>query len=170
MKSRLAKAQHAFVKLKPVMSSSKYNTKTKQRIFKSNVLSVLLYGSETWKVTKAICHSLDVFQTRCLRRIFKIYWPNTISNEELLARSCLKPVSIEIQQRRWRWLGHILRMPSSSPPKIALKWTPEGKRSHGRPKETWCHTIERERKKEWTWSSMEKMAQDRSKWRTLTSA
>ena len=87
------------------------------RIFKSNVLSVLLYGSETWKVTKAICYSLDVFQTRWLRRIFKIYRPNTITNEEILAKACLRPVSVEIQQRRWRWLEHVLCMPSSSPPR-----------------------------------------------------
>ena len=84
---------------------------------------------------------------------------------------------IEVGGREWERgeVGHEFMCrnkshPSSSPPKIALKWTPEGKRSRGRPKETWRRTIERERKKEWTWSSMEKMAQDRSKWRTLTSA
>ena len=42
VKSRLAKAQDAFVKLKPVMKSSKYKIKTKLRIFQSNVLCVLL--------------------------------------------------------------------------------------------------------------------------------
>ena len=33
-------------------------------IFKSNVLSVglLLYAGESWKVTKEICHMLEVFQ------------------------------------------------------------------------------------------------------------
>ena len=49
VKSRLAKAQHAFVKLKPVMSSSKYKTKTKLQIFKSNVLSVRCTGRKHGK-------------------------------------------------------------------------------------------------------------------------
>ena len=42
VRSRLAKAQHTFVKLKPVMNSYKYKIKTKLRIFQSNVLCVLL--------------------------------------------------------------------------------------------------------------------------------
>ena len=33
--------------------------KTKIRIFKSNVLSVLLYAAESWKATKGICHSIS---------------------------------------------------------------------------------------------------------------
>ena len=30
-------------------------------------------------MTKTISHKLDVFQNRCLRRILRIYWPQTIS-------------------------------------------------------------------------------------------
>ena len=39
------------------------------RIFKSNVLSTLLYGSDSWKMTNGISKKLEVFQNRCLRRI-----------------------------------------------------------------------------------------------------
>jgi hypothetical protein len=31
-------------------------------------------------------------------------------------------------QKRWRWLGHVLRKPSEDMTKVALRWTPEGKR------------------------------------------
>ena len=37
----------------------------KTRLFKGNVLSILLYGSESWKMTKTINHKLEVFQNRC---------------------------------------------------------------------------------------------------------
>ena len=47
--------------------------KTKISIFKSNVLSVLLYAAESWKVTEGIYHMLEVFQNKCLRRSLHIY-------------------------------------------------------------------------------------------------
>ena len=34
------------------------------------------------------------------------------------------------------WLGHVLRKPSEVMGKVALRWTPEGKRKRGRPKPT----------------------------------
>ena len=80
---RLSKARGTFVVLRNIWRSSRIGTKTKLKIFKSNVLGVLLYGAESWKVSQSVCHKIDVFQTRCLRRILKIFWPRTISNEEL---------------------------------------------------------------------------------------
>ena len=38
------------------------------------------------------------------------------------------PVDKEILQRRWRWLGHILRKPPSNITWQALTWNPPGKR------------------------------------------
>ena len=38
-------------------------------------------------------------------------------------------------------LGHVLRMPQDYIPKVALRWTPTGKRNRGRPKTTWRRTI-----------------------------
>ena len=108
--------------LKTMWRSSKISTKTKFRIFKSNVLGVLLYGAETWKVTQAICHQLDVFQTRCLRKILRIFWPRTISNKELYKRTGLSPLSGVIKFRRWTWIGHVCRMDSSAIPRVAMRW------------------------------------------------
>ena len=44
---RIRKANGAFVQLYPVWKNSRISTRTKLRIFRSNVKSVLLYGSET---------------------------------------------------------------------------------------------------------------------------
>ena len=46
--------------------------KTKLRIFNSNVKSVLLYGSETWRNTKSSNNNLQTFVNICLRRTLKI--------------------------------------------------------------------------------------------------
>ena len=58
-------------------------------------------------------------------------------------------------QKGWRWLGHVLRKPSEDMTKIALRWTPEGKRKIGRQHggAPWKHggTIERKvnNREEW---------------------
>ena len=67
--TRITKANQAFAMLKTIWRSTGLSSYTKVRIFKSNVLSVLLYGSECWKTTAATERKLEVFQNKCLRRI-----------------------------------------------------------------------------------------------------
>ena len=95
------------------------NDSRRRDIFKSNVLSVLLYGAESWKVTKNVCQELESFQNKCIRSILRIYWPNKISNYELRRKTCVRPVPLEVKQRRWRWIGHICRMPLVAIPRMA---------------------------------------------------
>jgi hypothetical protein len=42
----------------------------KIRMYKTIILSVILYGSETWSLISLDEHSLDVFENRVLKRIF----------------------------------------------------------------------------------------------------
>ena len=71
--ARITKENQFFAMLKTVWRSTSLSIYTKIRIFKSNVLSVLLYGSECWKTTAAIEQKLEVFQIKCLRRILQIF-------------------------------------------------------------------------------------------------
>ena len=123
-----------------------------------------------WKVTKGICHRLEVFQNKCLRRILHIFWPNKITNAELHNRTGMLPISLEVKKRRWRWIGHVNRMPPTSIPRRAMRWTPAGNR-RGRPKETWRRSMEREMKAlGWSWGQVAKLAADRPRWRSSVSA
>ena len=49
-------------------------------------------------------------------------------------RTCMATM---ITKRRWKWIGHVLRKEPDDTTKIALYWTPEGKRKRGRPKVIW---------------------------------
>ena len=134
IKSRLGKARAAFSKLR--RKSSQLKLKTKLRLFNSNVVAVLLYGCETWRTTKRDAAKLNVFLHKSLRRIMKIYWPMKTSNEEIRNRANISTISEQVFRRRWKFIGHILRMDPSNHPKTTLTWAREGKRSCGRPKET----------------------------------
>ncbi|CAH8633964.1 unnamed protein product [Heterobilharzia americana] len=63
---RIGKARQAFISLKPVWRSSALSMWNKIPIFNTNVKSVLLYGSETWRVTKGISNKLQTFINNCL--------------------------------------------------------------------------------------------------------
>jgi len=101
---------------------------TEIRIFSTNVKSVVLYGCETWKLTKTIMHQLQVLVNRCIRRILKIFWPVQISNQEQWARAKQRTIELEIRQRKWGWLGHTFRRPPGDIAKAALEWNPRGTR------------------------------------------
>ena len=125
--------------------------------YNSCVLSVLLYGSECWKMTDKDINKLSTFHNTCLRKIMKIFWPNKISNKDLHNITNTKDMKTWLIQKRWRWLGHVLRKPYEDMTKVALRWTPEGERKRGRPKTTWRRTIENEIKERgYTWGTIER--------------
>ena len=136
------------------------------------MISVLLYGSETWKMTKEDDHKVDTFVHKCLRRILHIFWPMRVTNEEVRRRANIELTSDVIRTRRWRWIGHILRSSPGSNQRTALTWTPaDGRRRRGKPKETWRRTVERERARLGfnTWGAAGAAAHDRAGWRSLIS-
>ena len=90
------------------------------RIFNTNVKSILLYGSETWTVTKIYTKKLQTFVNKCLRKIMKIRWPETIKNELLWNHTNQLPIDREIRKRKWGWIGHTLRKPSTNITRQAL--------------------------------------------------
>ena len=102
--------------------------------------AVLLYACETWKVTYNISTKMQVFVNKCLCIINRIFWPKTITNEELLNICSCQPVTTEIKNRKWRWIGHTLRKEDIDIAKIALEWNPQGTRRRGRPHKTWMRS------------------------------
>ena len=52
-----------------LLSSSLLSKNLKIKIYRTIILPVVLYGSETWSLTKREEHRLTVFEKRVLRRI-----------------------------------------------------------------------------------------------------
>ncbi|GFS20059.1 endonuclease-reverse transcriptase [Elysia marginata] len=143
-------------------------THTKTRIFRTNVLSILLYGAESWKMTKSLEQRLEVCQIKCLRRFLKIFWPNIISNEDLRGRTGLEPLSTIIRERRLRWLRHVCRRPQKSLIRRSQRWTTQGHIRRRRPKETWRRTVERDLKERGlSFETAPLTEADRPRWRAL---
>lgn len=168
---RIQKAKLAFAQLNKFWSSSIISRKTKVRVFNSNVKSVLLYACETWLATVKLTSALQIFINKCLRRILGVRWPDTINNEELWRRTGQREVRYEILERKWKWIGHILRRDQTNIARQALDWNPQGRRRVGRPKATWRRTIEKEaRSANKSWGEIKNLAQNRTRWRCFIEA
>ena len=135
--SRIRKARGSFTLLNKVWSCNSYSSTTKINIFKACVLSVLLYGCETWLVTEAIKSKLQVFVNRCLRKILRIYWPHRITNKELWKLADIGDINVEVRRRKFGWIGHTLRKDEEEICNRALVYNPQGARKVGRPRNTW---------------------------------
>ncbi|KAK3770541.1 hypothetical protein RRG08_059696 [Elysia crispata] len=167
-RSRVAKARAAFKTLDKIWRDRTISTKTKIRLFNSNVKSALLYGCETWSLNQSSLKKVQTFVNRDLRRILRIFWPERIRNEELWNRARQRPIREEITQRRWRWLGRTLRKPRKSITRQSLQWNAQGKRSRGRPRTKWRRNLEEEMKASGnSWRDITRMAQDRREWGTV---
>jgi len=83
IKNHLGKATGAFNKLAKIWKSGQLSKNTKIRIFKSNVIAVLLYRCKTWRMTKRDEAKLDTSLHKCLWRLLKIFWLINASNEEV---------------------------------------------------------------------------------------
>ena len=166
VKRRIQKARQAFIGLRKIWTNTNILERTKLRIFNSNVKSILLYGSETWRLNKSTVQKLQSFYNRCLRRIVNVHWPDTISNKGLYDRTRQQPLEIDLKKRKWRWIGHTMRKPRDNITKRALLWNPQGNRVRGRPRNTWRREVEAEMKTVgMTWYNLEEMARNRRDWR-----
>jgi hypothetical protein len=101
------------------------------------VKSVLLYGCETWLVTKEIQRKIQTFVNRCLRYILRIWSPNNISNKDLWKVTGQEDINLQIRKRKFRSIGHTLRKEDGAIPKAALLWNHQGNRKRGRPRNSW---------------------------------
>jgi hypothetical protein len=85
----------------------------KIRIYKTIILSVVLYGCETWSPTLREEHRLREFQNRVLMTMFGpkcnevIEVCRKLHNEDLHNLYCLPSIIRMIESRRIRWTEHV---------------------------------------------------------------
>ena len=57
---------------------------TKVRLVKAMVFLVVMYGCESWTVKKAECRRIDAFELWCWRRLLRVPWTASRSNQSIL--------------------------------------------------------------------------------------
>jgi hypothetical protein len=98
------------------LSSRLLSKNVKIRIYKTIILSVVLYRYETWSLTLREEHRLRALENRVLRRMFGLRrdevtrdW-RKLHNDELHNLYSSPSIITMITSRRMRWTGNIARM------------------------------------------------------------
>ena len=70
--------------LDSIFKSRDITLPTKVRLVKAMVFPVVMYGCESWTVKKAERQRIDAFELWCWRRLLRVPWPASRSNQSIL--------------------------------------------------------------------------------------
>ena len=122
----------------------KVKLSTRIKLYNTLVKPILLYNCGTWGLSKTDQNKLNSFHRRQLRRILGVKWPHRISNIKLYDKTNSVPLSKTISERRWKLLGHIMRLPKDCPARKAMSYFFEvrsAKKFRGRKRTTIITTL-----------------------------
>ena len=69
---------------------------------------------------QALCRRVYKFLSTGVRH--RNYWPNNISNTELVQRTNMEPVHVRKRRQKWGCIGHILRKDKKCNARKAMEW------------------------------------------------
>ena len=146
-----------------IFSSTAITTEAKRAVYRAIVLSISLFGSETWSLTEHLLHRLRSMHAQHLRAMCRItrthVWKHHISTQELGQRLGLESIDVEIARRQLRWAGHVSRMDHETrlPRRMLSSWVPH-RRPVGAPTMTYGRSI---------FKAMDKFQIDTARWHEL---
>ena len=116
---------------------------TKVHLVKVMVFPVVMYGCESWIIRKAECQRIDAFELWCWRRLLRVSWTASKSNQ-----SILKEVNPEYSLKGLRlmlnlklqYFGHPIQR-ADSLKKTLMLGKIEGSRRKGRQRMRWLDNI-----------------------------
>jgi hypothetical protein len=103
---------------------------------------VLLYGSETWVLTKREENQLLVSERKVLRTICgkNGVYRRRYNHELDIEFNSLNTLNVT-KTSRLRYAGHMIRKPKDLPQKALFRAEPNRRRNQGRPKSRWADGV-----------------------------
>lgn len=167
--TRIGTSTAAMARLNRIWRRKNISFATKFKLYRSLVVSIFLYGCETWTLLAESERKIQAFENKCLRRLLGISYLEHKSNKyvhdkirDLVGQQ--EHLLATVKRRKLNWFGHTIRHDSLS--KTILQGTVEGSRRRGRPKKNWTHNI-----KEWTDLDFQDLlvaAKQRERWRKIS--
>ena len=109
IKRYLLLGRKVMINLDSILKSRDVILPTKFRLVKAMVFPVIMYGCESWTVTKAERRRIDAFELWCWRRLLRVPWTARRSNQ-----SILKEISPEFSlavlmfKLKLQYFGHLM--------------------------------------------------------------
>ena len=167
IKHRIGKALGAMQMLANIWRSKEISNATKIELYRVLILSILLYGAETWTIKKEDENRLLTFEMTCLRKILGVSRLDKIRNDTIRQSLGISTTIIDrVTKKRLRFFGHINRMITTRYPKIVFGSYTHGDRPRGRPAKRWDDCLKPDLKSRGieTLAEGTRIAQDRKIW------
>jgi len=113
-----------------VWRQTRLQLQTKLRLYQTCILSIFLYGSETWTLLQEDLRKLEAFHMRFQRMILEIRWHDFVRNTEVVDRTNLSSVRDVIAKRRNSLFGHVVRLDDHTPAHRALSQVATARTGH----------------------------------------
>ena len=96
--------------LDSIFKSRDITLPNKVRLFKAMVFPVVMYGCESWIVKIAENQRIDAFELWCWRRLLRVPWTATRSNQSIL-KEISPGISLEgmMLKLKLQYFGHLMR-------------------------------------------------------------
>jgi len=122
--ARVTAANKAHYTMRTIMNKeSGVSKKLKLRLYNAIVKPTLIYNLWTIPLKKAQRDWIDRTHRRHLRSLMGRYYKEDepmVSCQEIYLETDTVPITVELAERRWALLGHILRLPGDTPANRAM--------------------------------------------------
>ena len=127
----------AMTNLDSILKSRDITLPTKVHLVKALVFPVVMYGCESWTVRKAERQRIDAFELWCWKRLLRVPWTASISNQ-----SILKEINPEysLEGLMLQYFGHLMWRADSMEKTLVLGKT-EGRRRREWQRMRWLDDI-----------------------------
>ena len=97
-----------------ILKSRDITLPTKVHLVKPMVLPVIMYGYESWTIKKAECQRIDASELWCWRRLLRVPWTASRSNQSIL-KEISPEYSLEglILKLNLQYFGHLTQRTDS---------------------------------------------------------
>ena len=104
---------------------------TNVHIVEAMIFPVVMYGCESWTIKKGECGRIDAFELWCWRKLLRVYWTASRSNQSIL-KEISPGCSLEglILKLKLQYFGHLMQKADSFEKTLILGKI-EGRRRRG---------------------------------------
>lgn len=149
----------------PLIGKKELSQKTKMTVFKTIFVPSLIFGSESWILSRRLKSQLQATEMKFLRKIKGVTRKDKIRNEVIREELGAQAVLEQIGKQQLKWFGHLVRMNKERPVKNIWEARSMKKRNRGRPRKTWNDAVrETLERRGLSWKRASQLARNKKEW------